>query len=158
MANTYTQIYIQSVFAVKGRESLISTSWKNELYKYITGIVQNNGHKLLAIGGMPDHLHIFYGLKPVQSIADLMQDVKGSSSKWINERNFVRGKFQWQAGYGSFSYAHAQLDTVIRYINNQEQHHKKKSFRDEYDELLRTFHIDFDQQYILNEIEELYRP
>ncbi|MBT3802572.1 MAG: IS200/IS605 family transposase [Bacteroidetes bacterium] len=158
MANTFTQIYIQSVFAVKGRESIISKSWKDELYKYITGIVQNNGHKLLAIGGMPDHIHIFYGMKPIQSISDLMQDVKGCSSKWINEKKFVKGKFQWQAGYGAFSYAHSQLDTVINYIRRQEEHHKKQSFKTEYKELLTKFNIEFDQHYTLNEIEELYRP
>ncbi|MBT3303424.1 MAG: IS200/IS605 family transposase [Bacteroidetes bacterium] len=158
MANTFTQIYIQSVFAVKGRESIISKSWKDELYKYITGIVQNNGHKLLAIGGMPDHIHIFYGMKPIQSISDLMQDVKGCSSKWINEKKFVKGKFQWQAGYGAFSYAHSQLDTVINYIRRQEEHHKKQSFKTEYQELLTKFNIEFDQHYTLNEIEELYRP
>jgi len=94
MANTFTQIYIQSVFAVKGRENIISASWKDELYKYIAGIIQNNGHKPLAIGGMPDHIHVFFGMKPIQSISDLMQDIKGSSSKWINEKGFIRGKFQ----------------------------------------------------------------
>ena len=158
MANTFTQIYIQTVFAVKGRENIIARSWKDELYKYITGIVQNNDHKLLAIGGMPDHLHVFIGLKPKQSISDLLQDVKGSSSKWINEKKLVKGKFSWQEGYGGFSYAHSQLDRVINYINRQEDHHKKQTFRQEYMKMLEKFRIEYDPKYLLNEVEELYRP
>jgi len=158
MANTFTQIYIQSVFAVKGRENIISASWKDELYKYIAGIIQNNGHKPLAIGGMPDHIHVFFGMKPIQSISDLMQDIKGSSSKWINEKGFIRGKFQWQEGYGAFSYAHSQLDAVINYINRQEEHHKRKTFKKEYIQLLERFKIQYDLKYILKEVEELYRP
>jgi len=158
MANTFTQIYIQSVFAVKGRENIISASWKDELYKYIAGIIQNNGHKPLAIGGMPDHIHVFFGMKPIQSISDLMQDIKGSSSKWINEKGFIRGKFQWQEGYGAFSYAHSQLDAVINYINRQEEHHKRQTFKKEYIQLLERFKIQYDLKYILKEVEELYRP
>lgn len=157
MANTFTQIYIHSIFAVKGRSNLIGKDWEDELYKYITGIVQNNGHKLLAIGGMPDHLHVFIGMKPVQSLSDLMQAVKGSSSKWINEKRFIRTKFSWQEGYGGFSYAHSQLDSVIGYINTQKEHHRKRSFRAEYLEFLDKFQVDYNPKYIFDEIAELYR-
>ncbi len=153
MANTYTQIYIQVVFAVKGRENLISKKWEVELYKYITGIVQNNKHKLIAINGMPNHIHIFTGYKPHQLIPDLLQDIKGSSSGWINKKGFVKGKFRWQESYGAFSYSHSHIDRVVKYIINQEQHHKKKTFREEYIELLNRFNIDYDERYILKDIQ-----
>ncbi len=130
MANTYTQMYIQFVFAVQDRTSLIKSTWKDELYKYITGIVQNNKHKLIAINGISNHIHVFVGYKPHQLIPDLLQNIKGSSSGWINNRGFVKGKFKWQEGYGAFSYSHSQIDNVVKYIMNQEQHHKKKKFRD----------------------------
>ena len=153
MANTFTQIYIQFIFAVQSRASLIQPEWKDELYKYITGIVQENGHKLIAINGTANHVHIFIGYKPHQVIPELMQDVKGSSSKWINEKRFVRGKFSWQQGYGAFSYSHSQIDQVVRYINDQEKHHKKKTFREEYILLLKKFNIQFEEKYILKDIE-----
>ena len=153
MANTFTQIYIQFVFAVQNRASLIQVKWKDELYKYITGIVQKNGHKLIAINGTANHVHIFIGYKPHQLIPDLMQDVKGSSSKWINEKRFIKGKFNWQEGYGAFSYSHSQIDQVVRYINDQEKHHKKKTFREEYISLLKKFDIEFDERYILKDVE-----
>lgn len=153
MANTYTQIYLQFVFAVQDRASLIKDVWKDELYKYITGIVQNNKHKLIAINGMPNHIHIFIGYKPHQLIPDLLQDIKASSSGWINNRGFVNGKFRWQESYGAFSYSHSQIDRVAKYIINQEQHHKKKKFREEYLELLNRFDIDYDDRYILKDIE-----
>lgn len=152
MANTFTQIYFHLVFAVQNRISLIQPEWKNELYKYITGIVQNNGHKLIAINGTPNHLHIAVGYKIHQLIPDLLQDIKGNSSKWINEKNFIKGKFTWQAGYGAFSFSHSQIDAVVKYIANQEQHHKKKSFREEYLELLKKYEIVFDEKYILEDI------
>jgi len=153
MANTYTQIYLQFVFAVQDRASLIRAVWKDELYKYITGIVQNNKHKLIAINGIPNHIHVFVGYKPHQLIPDLLQDIKGSSSGWINNRGFVKGKFRWQESYGAFSYSHSQIDNVVKYIMNQEQHHKKKKFREEYIELLNRFNIDYDERYILKDIE-----
>ena len=153
MANTFTQIYIQFVFAVQNRASLIQPEWKDELYKYITGIVQKNEHKLIAINGTANHVHIFIGYKPHQLIPDLMQDVKGSSSKWINEKKFVKGKFSWQEGYGAFSYSHSQIDQVVRYINDQEKHHKKKTFREEYISLLKKFKIEFDEKYVLKDVE-----
>ncbi len=146
MANTYTQIYLQFVFAVQDRISLIRSEWKDELYKYITGIVQNNKHKLIAINGMPNHLHVFVGSKPHQLVPDLLQDIKGCSSTWINEKRFVRGKFRRQAGYGAFSYSHSHIDSVVKYIMNQEDHHKKKTFREEYLELLERFHIPYDER------------
>jgi REP element-mobilizing transposase RayT len=153
MANTYTQIHIQSIFAVKKRSSLIQTEWKDELYKYITGIIQKHEHKLLAINGMPDHLHVFFGMRPAQSLSDLMQDIKGSSSKWINERGFVRGRFEWQAGYGAFSYSKSQVPNVISYIENQEIHHQKKTFLKEYVEFLKKFEVDYDERYLFQKLD-----
>lgn len=153
MANTFTQIYIHFVFAVQNRASLIQPEWKDELYKYITGIVQKNGHKLIAINGVANHVHIFTGYKPHQLIPELMQDVKGSSSKWINEKKLVKGKFSWQEGYGAFSYSHSQIDQVVRYINNQEKHHKKQTFREEYELLLKKFNVQFDEKYILKDVD-----
>jgi putative transposase len=152
MANTYTQIHIQAVFTVQDRNSIILNSWKDELYKYITGIIQNNKHKLLAINGMPDHIHILLGLRPSQSFSDLMQDIKGNSSKWINEKRLVRGKFSWQEGYGAFSYSKAEIPYIVQYINNQKEHHSKRSFLEEYLDLLKEFEIEFDDHYIFRPI------
>lgn len=152
MANTYTQIHIQFVFAVRFREAVIHSSWKDELYRYMTGIVQNNKHKLIAINGIPDHIHILIGMRPTQSISDLMQDIKGSSSKWINQKGFIKGKFEWQEGYGAFSYGKSQVKDVIAYIENQEQHHSKKTFRDEYLDFLKKFDVEYDEQFIFKEL------
>jgi putative transposase len=153
MANTYTQIHIQLVFAVQNRISLIQSGWKDELYKYITGIVQGNSHKMLAINGMPDHLHILFGMRPVQSLSDLLKQIKGDSSEWINQRGFVAGKFNWQDGYGAFSYSKKDLPRVIDYIKNQETHHKKKTFRQEYLDLLKIHEVSYDERYIFHDIE-----
>jgi len=153
MANTYTQIHIQAVFAVKNRTGLIQGRWKDELYKYITGIIQTHDHKLLAINGMPDHLHVFFGMRPIQSLSELMQDIKGSSSKWINEKKFIKEKFEWQQGYGAFSYSKSQVSTVIAYIQNQELHHQKLTFLEEYKSFLEKFEIDYDERYIFKELE-----
>lgn len=153
MANTFTQIYLHLVFAVQNRMSLIQPEWKEELYKYITGIIQNNGHKLIAINGTSNHLHIAAGYKPHQLIPDLLQDVKGFSSKWINEKKFIRGKFNWQSGYGAFSFSHSHMDRVVKYIQNQEKHHKRKTFQDEYMELLDKYDIRYNEKYILKDIE-----
>jgi putative transposase len=153
MANTYTQIHIQAVFVVKYRLGLIQREWKDELYKYITGIVQTNNHKLLAINGMPDHLHVFFGMRPTQSLSDLMQDIKGGSSKWINDKKFTKGRFEWQDGYAAFSYSKAQANTVIDYIQNQEIHHRQKTFNEEYKALLEEFYIDYDERYIFKELQ-----
>jgi len=153
MPNTYSQIYIQVVFAVRGRENLISGKWKDELYKYICGIVKGNNEKVYAINGMPDHIHILLSIKPDTALSDLMRDIKASSSKWINTKKFVKGKFQWQEGFGAFSYSQSQLDSVIGYINNQEEHHSRKSFREEYLDLLKKFEIAYDEKYVFEWIE-----
>ena len=129
MPNTYTQLYIQFVFAVKGRRSLIGKSWKDEMYKYITGVVQNNKSKMIAINGVEDHIHIFIGYKPSVSIPDLIKDIKVASSLWVNDKKFITEKFNWQEGYGAFSYGQSQIDTVCKYIINQEEHHKKKRLK-----------------------------
>ncbi len=152
MANTYTQIYLHIVFAVQNRLSLIRIEWKDELFKYITGIIQNNGHKLIIINGMPNHLHIAVGYKPHQLIPDLLQDIKGNSSTWINNKNFVAGKFTWQPGYGAFSFSHSQIDSVVKYINNQEIHHKKLSFKEEYLNMLIKYNVLYNEKYILSDI------
>ena len=152
MANTYTQIHVQFVFAVKYRDSLIIPLLKEELYQYISGIIKHHKHKLLAINGMPDHIHIFIGMRPTQSISDLMQDIKGSSSKWINEKKFLKVKFEWQEGYGAFSYSKSQVDNVINYIKNQEEHHKKESFRNEYLNFLNRFEVEYDEKYIFKDL------
>lgn len=153
MANTYTQIHIQAVFVVQNRDCVIHKSWKNELYKYITGIIQNHNHKVLAINGMPDHVHVLFGMRPTQSLSDLMQDIKGDSSEWINEKGYVKGKFSWQAGYGAFSYSKSHVENVITYIQNQEMHHKKKTFMEEYQEFLEKFEVDYDERYVFKPVE-----
>ncbi len=153
MANTFSQIYIQTVFAVSGRQSLIKQDFKEELYKYITGIVRNQGQKLISINGMPDHIHILIGLKPAMALADLVREIKADSSNFVNEQKFIRGRFSWQEGYGAFSYGHSQLDTVIRYIRNQEKHHSRSSFRAEYLTLLRKFDVAFEEKYVFEFIE-----
>lgn len=153
MSNTYTQIHIHSVFAVQNRISLISPHWDERLYQYITAIIQNKGHKLLSINGMPDHVHLLFGMRPTQSLSDLMQDIKGDSSKWINENRLAPGKFSWQEGYGGFSYSKSQISAVAKYIENQEKHHKRKTFIEEYLKILKDFEIDFDERYIFKPIE-----
>jgi putative transposase len=151
MANTYTQLHIHLVFAVKYREGLIRKEWKDDLYKYITGVIQNNKHKVLIINGMPDHIHILIGFRPTQALADLMRDIKQMSSLWINEKHLVKGKFAWQDGYGAFSYGQSQLPDIIEYIAKQEEHHKKRSFLDEYKGFLKLFAIDFEEEYVFKE-------
>ena len=153
MPNTYTQIHLQCVFAVKYRDAVIDRSWKDRLHKYIIAIVNNNDHKVIAINSMPDHLHLFFGMRPTQSLSDLMRLVKGDSSEWVNQQKLVKGKFRWQEGYGAFSYSKSHTDAVVKYILNQEAHHRKKSFLEEYKEMLKKFEVDFDQQYIFTEPE-----
>jgi putative transposase len=153
MPNTYTQLHIQFVFAVKYREASIEKTWRDELHKYITGIIQDNGHKMLQINSMPDHIHIFIGMRPTQSIAALIQNVKSESSKWIKEKNFCTRPFAWQEGYGAFSYSKSHVPDVIRYIQNQEAHHRKETFLDEYRKMLKAFEIEYDEQYIFKEPE-----
>ncbi len=153
MANTYTQIHIQAVFSVQDRSCILRKAWKNELYKYITGIIQNHGHKVLAINGMPDHIHVFFGMRPNQSLSDLIQVVKGDSSKWINQKGFIKGRFSWQEGFGGFSYSKSHVDHVIDYIKDQENHHRRKSFIEEYLEFLEKFEVPFDERYIFKPVE-----
>ena len=153
MANTFSQIYIQTVFAVSNRQSLITAEFKEDLYKYITGIVKNQSQKLISINGVEDHIHILIGLKPAMALADLVREIKADSSNFVNRERFVRGRFSWQEGYGAFSYGHSQLDTIIRYIQNQEQHHKHSSFKNEYLTLLRKFDIAFEEKYVFEFIE-----
>lgn len=153
MANTYTQIYIHYVFAVQNRLGLIQNRWRDDLYKYMSGTIANKEHKLLAIGGMPDHVHVLVSMSPKQSPSDLMADVKRSSSLWINENRFVMGKFTWQEGYGAFSYGKSQIHDVVNYIERQEQHHKKQTFMEEYLEFLRLFEIEFDERFIFKQVE-----
>ena len=148
VANTYTQIHIQAVFAVQHRYAIIQDSWKIRLHKYISAIVENNEHKLLAIDGMPDHVHVFFGMRPSQSISDLLQDIKGCSTKWINENRLVRGRFSWQEGYGAFSYSKSDVPRVIDYVKNQAQHHRTTAFLDEYEDLLKEFGVQYDTRYI----------
>ena len=153
MANTYSQILIQAIFAVKGRQNLISSQWKDELFKYITGIVRNKNQKLLCINGVSDHIHILIGLKPDMAISDLIRDVKNNSTEFINEKRFVAGKFNWQKGFGAFSYSNSQMDRIVKYILNQENHHRKKSFREEYLEFLQKFGVEYDERYLFDWIE-----
>ncbi len=153
MANTYSQVYLQFVFAVKGRQSLINPKYNVELQKYITGIVQNRKQKMLAINNVTDHLHMLVGFGTTISMSDFMEEVKSISSKFINEKGWVHGKFEWQRGYGVFSYSRSQIDNVIHYIQNQQEHHKQKSFKEEYLEFLRKFEIEFDDRYLFEWIE-----
>ena len=148
MAGTFSQIYIQVVFAVEHRESLISPEWEEELYKYIPGIVQNKGQKMLAINGMPDHIHIFIGMKPSCCLSDLVREIKKSSNDFIKEKNFSKYKFNWQEGYGAFSYSHSAIDNVIKYVMNQKEHHKKHTFKEEYLDFLNKFQIEYKDEYL----------
>jgi putative transposase len=147
MANTYTQLTIHVVFAVKYRENIIRKKYRIELYKYMAGILTNKKHKPLVINGVGDHVHILFGLNPSVALSDIVRDVKNNSSKFINEKRWVLGHFEWQAGYGGFSYSRSQRPEVIKYIENQEEHHKTNSFRSEYIKILNAFEIEFEEQY-----------
>lgn len=148
MPGTFSQIYIQIVFAVKGRENLISNSWKTELHTYIAGIIKGKEQKSIIVNGMPNHVHAFVGLRPSMMIADLVRDIKNNSSNFINDRKLVKGKFAWQEGYGAFSYSHSHIQRVHDYILNQEKHHQKKTFKEEYLELLRKFEVEYNKKYL----------
>jgi REP element-mobilizing transposase RayT len=151
MANTYSQLHIHLVFAVKYRASLIHKEWKERLHQYITGIIQNNEHKMLQVNSMPDHIHIFIGMRPNQSISSLVQNVKTETSKWIKANKFCRSPFVWQEGFGAFSYSKTHVNRVIHYIQNQEIHHKKETFVNEYKKLLKAFEVAYDEKYIFKE-------
>ena len=151
MANTYTQLYIHLVFAVKYRMGLITDKWKQQLYEYIVALAKNRKHRIYAINGMSDHIHILVSMSPAQSLSDFVQEIKRASSMWINDNRFVPGKFEWQEGYGAFSYGQSQIGVVVNYIKNQEEHHKKHTFKDEYKAFLKAFNISFDEHYIFND-------
>ena len=153
MAGTFLQVYIQAVFAVKGRENLIAEAWRDELHKYISGIITRKQQKSIIVNGVADHIHCFIGLEPSMSVSDLIRDVKNNSSKFINEKGYLKSKFQWQEGFGVFSYSHSQIDQVYNYILNQEEHHRKKTFKDEYIELLNKFEIEYKPEYLFDWIE-----
>ncbi|MBN1108436.1 MAG: IS200/IS605 family transposase [Bacteroidales bacterium] len=148
MANTYTQCYFHLVFSVKNRNALIRKEWKNELEKYITGIVQNHHHKMLAIATMPDHIHIFSGYNVNQLVPDLVEEIKTSSNAFIKRKGFSKFKFEWQKGYGAFTHSHSQIDNVVKYILSQEEHHKKRPFREEYLEILAKNEVQFKDEYV----------
>lgn len=150
MANTFSQIYLQFVFAVKHRQALIPKENKEELHKYITGLVQNRKSKMLAVHCMPDHAHIFVGFKPVMEISDLVKEIKVESNEFINDKNWVSSKFNWQNGYGVFSYSQSHIDAVVKYVLNQEAHHQKKTFRSEYNQLLEKFQVPFEEKYLFD--------
>lgn len=153
MPGTFSKVYIQVVFAVKGRENLINKSWEDELHKYIAGIVKGKEQKSIIVNGMPDHIHAFIGLKPSMAISDLVRDIKNNSSNFINDKKFVKGKFSWQEGYGAFSYSHSHIDKVYQYILKQEEHHKKTTFREEYISFLKNFEIEYNEKYLFDWIE-----
>ena len=154
MADTYTQLYVQVVFAVQGRASLIPPAHAEELYKFIAGVVTKRGQKLMAINGMPDHLHLLLGMLPDATLSAVVRDVKASSSKFINERGWGRGAFAWQAGFGAFSYSASQISDVARYIERQAEHHAQRTFGQEYELLLQKFGVRYEQQYLFSAIPE----
>ena len=155
MANTYTQLYIHLVFSPKNRDSLIKKAWKEDLEKYITGIVQKQNHKLLAIGSMPDHIHTFIGYNVNQTIPDLVENIKTSSNAWVKEQKLSKFQFEWQRGYGAFSHSKSQIDTVCQYILNQETHHAKKTFKEEYLEILQKNDVEYKEEYLFDFFEDI---
>lgn len=148
MPGTFSQIYIQIVFAVKGRENLIGNNWKTSLYKYIAGTIKGKGQKPIIVNGLPDHIHVFVGLKPAMPLSNLVRDIKNNASNFINDHKFVKGKFAWQEGYGAFSYSHSHIGKVYDYILEQEKHHKKKTFKQEYLSFLKKFEVGYDEKYL----------
>ncbi len=150
MSSTYSQIYIQIVFAVKNRDALIDFSWEENLYRYITGIVQNKGQKMIAINGMSDYIHLFIGMKPNCNLSDLVREIKKSSNEFVNENKLSKSKFNWQEGYGAFSYSHSQINNVYNYILHQKEHHKKTSFKHEYLDFLQKFEIKYEEKYLFD--------
>ena len=153
MSGTFSKLYIQVVFTVKGRENLIAKTWKDDLHKYIAGTIKGKDQKSIIVNGMPDHIHAFIGLRPSMKVSDLVRDIKNNSSNYINDRKLVKGKFSWQDGYGAFSYSHSHIDNVYHYVLNQEEHHKKKTFRQEYIDFLKKFEIEYDEKYLFDWIE-----
>ncbi len=158
MSGTFSQVYIQIVFAVKGRANLIHKQWKDELFKYIAGIIKGKEQKSIIVNGVSDHIHIFVGLRPSMAISDLVRDIKNNSSNFINENKFVKGKFAWQEGYGAFSYSQSHINNVYNYILNQEEHHKTKTFREEYIDLLNKFEVEYNEKYLFDWMEDNATP
>ena len=154
MSHTFIQCYVQIIFAVRHKNALIHKPWEERLYRYITGIVQNKGNKMIAINGMPGHIHLFIGINLENTLSDLVREVKKSSTNFINGEQLASNKFNWQEGYGAFSYSKSSVDSVVKYILNQEEHHKKKKFKDEYLDLLEKFEIEYDQKYLFDWIED----
>ena len=150
MAGTFSQIYIQVVFAVQGRENLLQKPWSEEVFKYMAGIIKGKNQKPIIINGVSNHVHLFIGLKPAKALSDLVRDVKNNTSNFINDQKFVRSRFSWQEGFGSFSYAHSQIGQVYQYILNQEAHHRQKTFKQEYLEFLKKFEIEYDEKYLFD--------
>lgn len=148
MAGTFSQIYIQYIFSVKGRENLLQKPWRDGVFKYIVGIIKRKKQKPIIVNGVADHVHVFVGLMPSMNISDLIRDIKNNSSHFINDQQYLQGKFSWQEGYGVFSYAHSQIESVYQYIANQEEHHKKKTFKEEYLDFLHKFGIDYNAKYL----------
>ena len=153
MAGTFSQIYIQCVFAVKGRENLLLKPWRDEVFKYMAGTMKGKNQKPIIVNGVEDHVHVFVGIKPVMNISELVRDIKNNSTNFINEQKFLKGKFSWQEGYGAFSYAHSQIESVYKYIANQEEHHKKKTFKDEYLDYLQKFEVEYNEIFLFDWIE-----
>jgi REP element-mobilizing transposase RayT len=153
MPNTYTQMYVHVIFAVKRRESLITPKLRENLYAYITGITKKKDQKLISINGMPDHIHLLIGFKPDCNLSELIRDIKANSSKWINQNDFLKNKFEWQSGFGAFTIGHSKIATVANYITNQENHHHKKTFREEYIDFLNAYKIQFKPEYIFEEVD-----
>jgi putative transposase len=153
MAGTFSQIYIQYVFAVKGRQNILQKPWRDEVFKYMSGIIKGKNQKPIIVNGVSDHVHVFVGLKPSMCIADLVRDIKNNSSNFINEQKYLKGKFAWQEGYGAFSYAHSQMNSVYKYIANQEEHHRKKTFKQEYTHFLKKFEIEYKDEFIFEWID-----
>lgn len=156
MGDTYTQCSFQLVFAVRNRNALIRKEWKDQLEKYISGIIRNNGHKVLAVGTMPDHIHILLGYHLNQLIPDLVEQIKTSSNAWVKENRLSRFRFGWQNGYGGFTYSRSQIDAVIKYILNQEKHHKKELFREEYLRILKKSEIEYKEEYLFEFFDDVY--
>lgn len=153
MPGTFTQIYIQAIFAVKGRTNLLVKPWREEVFKYMSGIIKNKNQKPIIVNGVSDHVHLLIGLKPVMCLSDLIRDVKNNTTNFINKQKWIKGKFSWQEGYGAFSYSHSQLSNVYNYIKAQEEHHRKKTFREEYFDFLKKFEINYDEKYLFDWIE-----
>ena len=154
MAGTFTQIYIQAIFAVNGRSNLLQKPWSDEVFKYMAGIIKNKGQKPIIVNGVANHVHMFVGLQPAMAISDLVRDVKNNTTNFINDRKLIGGKFSWQEGYGAFSYAHSQIETVYNYILRQEEHHKQKTFKEEYSDFLKKFNVEFNEKYLFDWLEQ----